>query len=528
MRVDTLFVGIPEPVAVRDGRIVAVGESAAGLMADTVVDCSGGVLLPAFRDGHAHPIFAAAQTLFAEVASATSVHGVQSAVKEWAEAHPDEPWIRGDGYDPALAPDGNFDARWLDEVVPDRPVYLRASDYHTVWVNSEALRLAGISAQTPEPVDGCIERRSDGSPLGTLREWGAWGLVAAHLPALHQDHLVSLAAHASQHLAAHGISWVQDAWADDDVVAAWSAGVDAGVVDVRVGLALLVTPTGWSTEIPEHVERRGQIEAAYSPTITARTVKFFADGVIEGATGAVSEPYHCECPHPYGMPNWEQEQLNLAVESAVAQGFQPHIHAIGDAGVSLALNALEYAQETQGHHGGAVLAHCQLVSAHDIERMARLGVAANVQPIWAQLDSCQTELTIPRLGRERADRQYPFATMIDAGVPLAGGSDWPVSSVNPLSAMATAMSRQTPDGDPEGGWVPRERLTLDHAIDAYTVAVARQAGESHERGAIAVGQWADLVLIDRPVHSAGDLHAASVLGTWVEGRRIVGSSGGTQ
>jgi len=219
--------GETSALALRGRRVLALGEEALALRADAgeVVDLAGGLALPAFGDGHAHPVQGGLEEAGPAVRAASSVAGVADAVRSWAAEHPDAGWIVGGSYDPALAPGGRFDARWLDEAVDDRPVVLRAADYHTVWCNSEALRRAGVDASTADPELGRIERREDGSPLGTLREWQACDLVLDVVPPPAPEVVEAALARAVARLAAAGITWVQDAWVDLDsgALEAWLA-----------------------------------------------------------------------------------------------------------------------------------------------------------------------------------------------------------------------------------------------------------------------------------------------------------------
>jgi predicted amidohydrolase YtcJ len=524
-------------LAVRGGTVVALGDEAVALADGAeVIDLAGGTLLPAFGDGHAHPTQAGIATLFADVRSGDTLDGVVDAVRDWALAHPDAPWVRGDGYDPALAPRGEFDARWLDAAVPDRPVVLRASDYHTAWVNSRALELAGISASTPEPPDGQIVRREDGSPLGTLREWGAWRPVLDLVPPLSEPDRVASAAFASRAYSAVGVTWVQDAWVESDTLATWLAARDAGELTTRVNLALLAEPDGrWRAGLPALVEQRHLVErpahrrdapvrpdrAAGDGLLTARTVKFFADGILEGGTAALLEPY-CDCPTSTGMPNWDPAELAEAVTAVVAAGFQPHVHAIGDAGVRAALDAFAASVRVNGTANRPVVAHTQLVDPGDLARFAELGVVANFEPLWAQLDPAQTDLTLPRLCQPRGDRQYQMASVLRSGAVVSFGSDWPVSSHVPMEGIAVAVTRQTAEGRPDGGWTPGERLTLDQALTAYTAGVAHQAGEEGRWGVLVPGARADLAWLDADLREVAplDLAGVSVTGTWLEGTRV--------
>ncbi|MEZ5168026.1 MAG: amidohydrolase family protein [Acidimicrobiales bacterium] len=254
-------------------------------------------------------------------------------------------------------------------------------------------------------------------------------------------------------------------------------------------------------------------------------MKFFADGVIEHGTGMLLEPYSDDS-HSCGLPNWAPDALAEAVTAFDADGFQIHIHAIGDGGIRMALDAIETAVRRNTRPGTVrdrrpVIAHTQLVDPADRPRFAALGVIANFEPLWAQMDPVLTELTLPRLGPERSRLLYPIATLHRHGGPLSFGSDWPVTSANPLEGLAVAVTRQTPDGSPAGGWMPEERLPIAAAIGAYTRGVAHQAF-ADERGHVQLGALADFTLVEHditalPGHEVADV---AVRGLWAAGEEV--------
>jgi predicted amidohydrolase YtcJ len=510
-----------------DGVIAGLGDVAVQLAAarsDAVeVDLDGGFLMPSFGDGHAHPLLGGLEYVGPAVRPCTSVAEIVAEVRRYAAEHPGDDWIVGASYDGSLAPDGLFDARWLDEAVPDRPVALRAWDYHTMWVNSVALRRAGVTPDTPNPVLGEIPHRDDGSVLGTLREWGAVDLVTAVMPARDADTRVAALGTAADYYLARGVTWVQDAWVEPGDVDTYIAAAQRGALRIRFNLALYADPRHFDSQLAHFVDARRRVQEVDSPLLTAQTVKFFADGVVENETGALLAPY-CSGLHSHGMQVWDglggRTSLAEAARAVDALGFQIHIHAIGDAAVRQALDAIEYAAETNGPRDRRpVIAHVQLVDDADLQRFAKLGVFANMQPLWAQNDALMTVLTIPRLGVERADKQYRMRTISDSGASLAFGSDWPVSSGAPFDGIAIAASRQTAEGDPEGGWTPEEILTVERALGAYTATVAEQAFAEGVWGRLAPGASADLVWLDRDPRGtpALELPGLRVRGTYLRG-----------
>lgn len=512
-------IAVSDSVVMEAGNILAIGATAKRLEADEIIDAAGGFICAGFGDGHVHPLFGGLEQQFAPVRDQVSAEAIAAAVGQWADAHPDAEWIRGEGFDHTLAPDGVFMAAWLDAVVPDRPVVLRATDYHTVWVNSEALRRVGYTRDSVQPHDGEIVMGKSGDPTGTLREWGAWRPVYALLPLVELETRMSAIAHANECFAAAGLTWVQDAWVEATDVNTWIEADQRGLVTCRVAMALWADPNSWRDQVEQFVAARTQVVAAGSPRLTANTIKFFADGVIESATGALLEPY-CDCPHSKGLPNWHPDELKKAVAAIDALGFQTHIHAIGDGAARMALDAIEHASVVNGARDRRpIIAHTQLVDETDIGRFAELGVIANFEPYWAKFDSWQTELTEPRLGKERTNRQFMIGTILRSGAPISFGSDWPVTTYAPLAGIQVAVTRKMTATGPS--WMPQECLTVEEALLAYTSGVAFQAGDD-SAGQIRPGARADLVWLATDPRAVDPMQIENikVLGTWADGQRV--------
>ncbi len=504
--------------------VLALGDAAKALDAEQVIDAGGGFVCPAFGDGHVHCIPGGFEGAIAPVRGHATPQEIAAAVGAWATANPDVEWVRGEGFDHTLAPEGIFLASWLDAEVPDRPVVLRATDYHTVWVNSEAMRRVGYTADTPQPHDGEIVRNEAGEPVGTLREWGAWRPVYDLMPKMTREQALAALTIASDGFAAAGLVWVQDAWIEPHDVDSWLVAADEGILNFRADLGLWCDPNTWRDQLDHFTMTRDRVAAAASGRLSSTTIKFFADGVIESGTGALLEPY-CDCPHSLGMPNWDPEELKHAVAAVDALGFSPHIHAIGDAAARMALDAIEYANAVNGARDRrATIAHTQLVDDADIERFVQLGVIANFEPYWAKFDSWQTELTAPRLGPDRTDRQYMIRTILDTGAPISFGSDWPVTTFAPLAGIQVAVTRQMTEGDNRDAWVPKERITVEQALSAYTAGVSFQAGD--ERGGVLrPGARSDVVLLARDPRAVPPLEIEdiAVVGTWCDGLRVHGA-----
>ena len=509
-------------VLVNDGRIAARGQDAVDAVdagGRAVVDIADGVVVPAFRDGHVHPLWAGHAMQGAPIAGAGSVADVVERVRAHAAEHPETDWVTGAGYDPALLPGGLGDARLLDAAVPDRPVLLWATDHHSAWVNSAALRVAGISAATADPPGGRYVRADDGAPTGALLEQAAH-LVAAHLPPPDPASKLAGLRRALTALVTEGVVWAQEAALAPGDVAVYRELAQGDGLPGRVNIALRADPTGWRDQLDELVSARSDVDGA--PGLTVRTVKLFADGIVESGTAALLTPYdddHASC----GIALWPPDELAEAAAAFDRLGFQLHVHTIGDAAVRAALDAVAHVARVNGPRDRRpVLAHVQLVDPADLPRFAALGVVANIEPLWAQRDALMRDLTEPRLGPERSRRQYPIASLLRSGAAVSFGSDWPVSAFRPLDGLAVAVTRQTPEGQPPGGWLADERVDVDAALHAYTAGVAYQAFEEELCGTMAVGQRADLCLLsaDPRAVDPGDLASVRVLATWSAGREV--------
>jgi len=511
----------PGDVVVSDGLVAAVTPAGTAAVdeAGEVYDVAGGTLAPGFGDAHAHPLIGGLEANYVPVRGARTIAEVQDRIAAYCARVPGDDCVYGEGFELTLAPGGRFLAAWLDEVVADRPVVLRANDIHTVWCNSEALRRAGLTQDLPDPVDGRIDRDDEGRPLGTLREWGAFTPALDLVPRPGHATLASALVRASRALASAGITWVQDAWVEASEVGAYVRAASTPGFAVRMNLALRADPHHWKEQRSEFLRVRGEVEEGLARhALTVRTVKFFVDGIIESGTATLLEPYD-DGTGCCGLPNWPADEFVKAIEAFDADGFQVHIHAMGDAAVRLALDAIEGAAAANGPRDRRpVLTHLQLVDPVDLPRLAELGVVACFQPLWAQRDALMSQLTLPRLG-DRGERQYPIASVLATGARVAFASDWPITRYEPLAGMAVATTRTGADGLPRGGWTPHERIGLGEALDAYTLGPAHQAFEEDLWGAIRPGMRADLVHLDADFRQLGpdQLRSTAVLRTWLGG-----------
>lgn len=511
-------------LAIDGGTVIAHGAEAEAMTDSAqVIDLDGGTLAPALGDGHAHPVMGGQEALGPAIRDAENLDGVIAAVADFSRAHPDIPWIVGASYDATFAPGGAFDARWLDEVTGDTPTVLRAWDYHTVWVNSAALRAGGITAETPDPPLGRIVRREDGSPMGTLQEAAANDFLATVVPPFALEQRLGAIEEATRGYAAQGTTWVQDAWVEPGDIELYLTAAQQQRLHTRVNLALRADPFRWREQLDEFVATRARIRGAAFDRLSAETVKFFVDGVIENHTAALIEPY-TDRPHDSGLPNWAVAELTAAAHAFDAAGFQLHLHAIGDAANRSALDALESVirrnPESAGRH---VIAHVALLDPADIARFAELGIIANFEPFWAQCDDVMQALTIPHIGHDRESWQYLIGSVRRAGATVSFGSDWPVTTYDWRPALATAVTRHDHTEPTAEPWLPEERVSAEEALGAYTASIAAQA-LAPDRGTLDVGNVADLVwLTENPLTiEPTEIPGIGIRGTWLAGERVHG------
>lgn len=519
-----------DAVAVTSGRVSAAGESqdVEPLIGPTtrVLRLQGETLLPGFQDAHIHPVQGELTSRRCDL-NDVSASGFDAAIRAYAARHPDRAWIVGAGWSTTDFPEAAPQRAALDALVPDRPVFLWSRDGHSAWVNSRALELAGISADTADPAGGVIVRDPDGTPRGTLRE-GAISLVEELVPPPTAEEHADALASAQRRLHAYGITAWQDASVYDPgacarQLEAYCAAAAAGRLEARVVVALFWDPRRGVEQVEGFLQQRA---AATIGRLSAGTVKIWVDGVIEGLTAAMLEPYldeHGRATGNRGMALVEPDDLREAVIALDSAGLQVHLHAIGDAAVRSALSAIEAARSANGttdlrHH----VAHIQVIHPADLPRFRAVGAVATMQPLWARHEATMDERTIPFLGSERTTWQYPFASLLRHGARLAAGSDWPVSSANPLLEIEVACTRVNEVTRSGEAFLPDERLSLDEALAAFTIGSAYVNHLDAETGSIEVGKLADLVLLDRNLRDpdAGPIGDARVQATWVEGLEV--------
>lgn len=518
------YLGEVGDVLVRDARVVSIGGSDRTPGAE-VVDCGGALLLPGFTDAHVHPIQGGLERLTCDLSGLPIDRAAYLAhVASYSASNPELDWVQGGGWAMAAFPGGLPTAAELDSVVADRPAVLVNRDHHGMWVNSRALAVAGIGRDTPDPADGRIERSPSGEPTGVLHE-GAMDLMLSVMPVADADELYAGLLEGQRHLHSVGVTGWQDA-----IVGSYAGMQDTGPTYRRAAengdlTASVVGALWWERErgieqVAELVEKR---EAYSYGRFAATSVKIMQDGVAENGTAALVEPYLDRCGHATsnsGISFVPPASLGAIVAALDAEGFQVHFHGLGDRGVREALDALVGTEPLRRHQ----IAHLQLVHPSDVPRFAELQVVANIQALWACFDDQMVDLTIPFLGEERAGRQYPFGDLRRAGARLVAGSDWPVSTPNPLEAIHVAVHRMAYGESGRAGsepFLPDQALSLEVALAAYTSGSAWVCHRD-DAGMIKPGAVADLVLLDRDAFDEPDeIGAARVERVWVEGVAVV-------
>jgi predicted amidohydrolase YtcJ len=533
--------GFAEAIAIGDGLILAVGSAAdirdlAGSRT-RVVDLAGRLALPAFGDAHVHAINGGLESLRCNMLGLKTRQACLDMIAAYCAGLPQDHWVLGAGWSMEAFPGGTPTVADLDTVTGGRPAFLPNRDHHGAWVNTEALRRAGISKDTPDPGDGRIERFPDGSPAGTLHD-GAMALVAKHVPAATAAELRQGLGAALRYLHSAGIAHYQDACVGtagelgiSDTFTTYAEAAADGTLTASVVGALWWDRHRGRRQVEDLLGRR---EQAGSGRFRATSVKLMLDGVCETFTAAMSTPYLDNHGHPTGhQGNFfiDPEELKTIARRLAGEGFQLHFHALGDGAVTAGLDALEALPAEQRRTGRHHLAHLQFITPHDMDRFTALDAVANFQPLWASADPQMIELTLPFVGPERATWQYQIGGLARRGTRLAFGSDWPVSSGDPLQEMHVAVNRVLSRvlgraGTPEceEPFLPDQAVTVDTAIKAFTEGVAYVNHEEDVTGRLLPGMRADVVVLDQDLYAipAADIGNTSAVLTVANGQVVHG------
>jgi predicted amidohydrolase YtcJ len=517
-----------EAVAVRDGRVVFVGRDAeaAGLKGPNTqtIALGGRLVTPGFEDAHIHLMSGARNLERVDLTEETTLAGVQERIRRFAQAHPGSPWVVGRGWVYGSFPGGLPTREQLDAVVPDRPAYMDCYDGHTGWANSKALALAGITRDTKDPENGTIVRDPEtGEPTGALKE-AAGTLVEDRIPEPDPERHYALLLRALALLNRAGITAVQDAGWTPEEVARFLPLLERARADgrltVRARLTVDIAPDDPGPGIAEAVRLRDRYREGL---MTFGGVKGYVDGVIEAHTAAMLAPWTDDPSLGRGTPRWEQAALDKAVAAADEAGLQVWLHAIGDRGIRMALDAYAAAAAQNGPRDRRDrVEHVETIDAADVPRFAALGAVASMQPLHANPDQNNEAVWSRNIGPERAGRGFAWRLIERGGGRLVFGSDWPVVTPDVFRGLYCAVTRKTREGTPAGGWLPQLAVSVDSALRHYTIDAAWAGFGEKERGSITVGKRADIVVLSRNILAGPpeDILQARVLLTLLEGKAV--------
>jgi predicted amidohydrolase YtcJ len=514
-----------QALAVQRGKIVAVGsdaeiESLRGI-GTKVIDAGGRLVLPGFTDCHIHFMDGSLSLDRVNLDEAKDSADIQQKLREYAQLHPGTGWILGRGW-----MYGMFGAealphkKYLDEVFPERPVFLEGYDGHTYWANSKALAMAGVTKDTPDPPNGAIVRDANtGEPTGALKE-AAEQLVAKIIPAPTRAEKLAALRRGIKWANEHGLTRVHSAGQDFEELDLYDELRRHGDLTVRFYIAYFLDPPELRPRDLDAIEAaRKKYRDAW---IDTNVVKFMVDGVVESHTAAMLEPYSDD-PSTKGKLFWDVQKYADAVAELDKRGLQLFTHAIGDYGVRTALDAYENAEKVNRTSDRRPrIEHIETISAADIPRFAKLGVIASMQPLHADPDANTLNVWARNAGPDRASRGFAWHSIAAAGGKLAFGSDWPVVTLDPWIGLQLAVTRQTLEGKPEGGFHPEQRVTLAEAIAGYTLGAAFAGRREKTEGSLEPGKVADLIVVSQNVFEI-DPHkiAGTKVVTTMVGGRVV-------
>src|SRR2546427_8500792 len=513
-----------EALAISGEKILAVGtkneiEKYRGA-STRIIDAQGDLVLPGFVDCHIHFMDGSMGLTRGDPNDAKTVTEIQKRVKDYAESHLQEPWITGMGWTyPTFGPSALPDKKILDDVVPTRPVYLVAFDGHSSWANSKALVAAGITRETPDPPNGKIVRDEKGEATGALKE-SAGDLVGKLLPKPAREERLAALRMGMHEANKFGLVGVHSAGQDFEWLDLYDELRHSGELTVRFYIAYFLDPPQLT---PDAIEKIEQARRTYRDEwISAGVVKTMLDGVVEAHTAAMLAPYSDD-PTQTGKLFWDPAKYKEAVTELDRRGLQIFTHAIGDKAVRLALDAYQEAAEANHTQDARPrVEHIETITAQDIPRFGKLSVIASFQPLHAYPDDDTLKIWARNVGPERAQRAWVWHSIESTGGRLAFGSDWPVVTLNPWPGLQNALTRQTTEGDPPGGWIPKERISLADAIKGYTLGAAFAGNREKTEGSLEPGKLADLIVLSQDLFKIEptDIGKTEVLLTMVGGKVV--------
>ncbi|MCX6673485.1 MAG: amidohydrolase [Methanothrix sp.] len=494
-----------------------------------IVDLEGKMVLPGFIEAHVHPSTTAFLLAGVNLFNVMTSDDCLKLIKNYTLENPNASVIRGFGWNyAAFGPNGPT-KELLDSIVPDKPVMLFAMDGHSAWVNSKALEIAGVDNKTPNPLGGIIEHDSNGNPSGTLRELSAQTLVLYKLTPPSKEEIMQGMIGILDMMKGSGITTTHDSGVFNELVMkAYSNLEKEGKLDVRIKDEQVLDPGRGVEQIPALVEERNNYS---SGLVQMKTAKLFIDGVIEGHTALLLEPY-IDRPGFKSSPIWKPETFNDTIATLDKAGFQIEVHAVGDGAVRMALDAYQRAQEMNGKRDSRhKIAHVILISPQDLPRFKTLGVIPALSPNWFCYDSTYETNTLAFLGPDRAERTLPMKSFIDTGAIVVIGTDFPgvgdYLTMNPLDEIEAGMTRLplSPNSNITKPYWPEERVDLKIMIECATINGAYASFMENDSGSLEVGKLADLIVIDRDLFKVPteDINKAHVLTTILEGREVFGA-----
>ena len=519
---------IENSIAIKDGYILAVGNKS--LIQKLIGEktkinrLDGKMMLPSFHDAHSHPIWDGVNRLKCILTDLYDIQSIKDVLREClnSDLTKSTGWIVGSGLNIGLFPAGNPNKSLLDDISKDIPIILWANDGHSGLANSKALELANITAETQDPSYGVIERDPiTQEPSGTLRESAAINLVLDLTPKDTDSDYDKGLSIAQEMAHSFGITSVLEAAVGERHMATYKRAADREELDLRVFTCLEYGKTNFVHDASMFEDVYLKLEQFNHPRINVNCVKIFIDGVLEGQTGALLEPYLDS--GEVGELILEKELLNMAIARFDSENRQVHTHAIGDRAVRAALDAYEYALKENGyldnrHH----ISHLQMISKEDIPRFSELNIAATFQATWAMPDEYIMGINIPEIGIERVNRMYPIQSVFQAGGLIVGGSDWAVTTMNPLVAIETAIRREDPYDRLKGTLNEDERMGLTEMLKAYTINAAYIMHQDNITGSIEAGKFADLIILDKNLYDIppNEISEVRVMETIIEGKTV--------
>jgi len=496
---DSSFV---QAIAMKGNQIIAIGTSSdIKSRADEktqVIDLEGKLVTAGFNDAHIHFLGGSLGLSQVDLNETESPHEIEERIAQYIQANPDKEWITGRGWQYTTFPSGLPDNETLRNITNEKPVFIKAYDGHSAWANKKALELSGIDAQYKFDGFGEIVKDKNGNLTGTLRE-SAMGLVSKHIPEPTRTEKLNAIRKGMTLAASLGITSIQNADGDEEDLSLYGELLKNNELTLRYAAAFSVGSTTTDNEVATFTRLKDSI-GTNNNQLRADAIKFMMDGVIESHTAYMLEPYAdipLSDPLAYGQLAIPIEKYQSLVTKLDKNGFRIYTHAIGDKGVRESLNAYENAMKTNGKRDARHrIEHIETISPDDIPRFSQLDVMPSMEPIHA--DPGTIEVWSKALGEARLSWSFPWASMLKSNAKLVYSSDWPACiDINPIRGIHVAVNRRTPEGYPEGGWIPEQKITMAQAMKAYTSTGAYSSFEEHIKGKIKVGQLADVIVFSQ-------------------------------